>query len=183
MSVTIPTRQRKLFIPLIGFNGLNGAASFGNGTQEVTEVADTTGLAGMLIDTDADAVCHFMRIPDDWDVKKNIYFRPIFVGLLADAGTVTWEVEYTPLILGSSGTMKVVAATALDTLMVSESFTSQTYPQTVAAPGVLNADKLLGYDYLMLTVSGDLGSASADEVQLVGLEIEYTIKKGPGDKI
>lgn len=176
-----------LYIPVTQFQGLGAATavfdSVGAGDPVFQEVS-TFGINGCLMPDDGDDVRHFMRIPTDWDRDNNIYVRMIYLTRsVTAADTITWKFLY-GLIIPNTDAM-AAPATALDTPLVAEVVTGTDYTvERTDVAGVLNggtiADAVLYWAFLC---EKDADVGISEDIQLLGVEFEYTIKMGRGNRV
>jgi hypothetical protein len=118
------------------------------------------------------------------DISKQIRFRAIYSQSSSTAtDSITWIVTYTPLNLET--TAIVTPVTALSTAIPALDLSSGVANVVQASGfGVLNRNTLADTtSYLALRVEADaIGTYSADEVTLHGLEIRYTPRLTAGPR-
>lgn len=143
----------------------------------------TTGISGIQIAAAGDMVATIWD-PADVDIRKKMRFRVIYTqSSTTVTDTVDWIVTYTPLIL--EATVIIAPVTALSTA-ITLADASSGVANTIQASdwGTLNAATLADTVRLVsLNVEADgIGTYSANEVSMLGLEIEYTPRLTAGTR-
>lgn len=173
-------RPGRLYIPVSEFTGWLGAAGVSAGAgagAPVQQEISTFGVVGCLMDTAADALDHFLRLPGDVDLKRDIKFRVDWTsGSATTADTIDWKVFY-KLIIPDTTTI-ATATTALDTVIAQDTVAGA-YIWQRTAYGILKGGTLTqNVEVLMLQVELDAFAAGLTEDKfLLGLEMTYTPKR------
>lgn len=175
------------FIPVTQFQGLTTGGtvftSVGAGGPVFQEIS-TFGFNGLLMDTAADEVSHFMRIPTNWDRDNNIYVRMIYATSSVTAtDDITWQFLYG---LYTPNTDALAApATALDTPLVLETVTGVDFTlERSDVPGILNGGTISDANlYMSFTCVELLETGIAEDIFLLGVEFEYTVKQDHGNLV
>lgn len=147
------------------------------------EEIGTTGHVGCKMNTAGDSAQLFMRIPNKWDFRNRLRFRAIWAtDSVTLADTVTWKVLYKNLIPGAAAL--IVPATALSTVITADS-PSATAKAPLQSPwGILDGgtlDRTAPYnEYLGLLLEMDAKVAISEDIWALGLEVEYTGRRGRG---
>jgi hypothetical protein len=144
-------RKRVFFAPA-QMAGILADASLGAGVPALAEISATFEIVGMPL-RDEDEIYHFYPIPWDMDIKQPLRFRVWFIHAATGADTPTFQVDYK----GVAKQAAIWAESTSDLFLTSTDFALQ----------------------LALEIT-DLGSASNDEIKLMGLEMDYTIAAAPG---
>lgn len=163
-------------------DGTSGVpASLGAGAPDFVEIAAALELSGMRVD-DEDEVYHFFPIPWDMDIGDPIRFRVWFAHTATDADTPAFQVDY-------KGVAKQAAITDAkstpDESVAIAAHTCSTTDNSLEITAWAESDShlyLASTDFaiiLALEVT-DLGSASANEIVILGLEIDYSVGAAPG---
>lgn len=147
-----------------------GAAVF----QEVVAAAE---LAGLAIGAAGDEAYHLWKLPWDLDRDMPIQARIHFAHAATDADTPDWVIEMKGLAEGeapsdagdSPDETLTFAAAAVST--TANALETTVWEETGASP--FDDDDL--FAQIMVECNG-LGSASADEITFLGIELAYTIK-------
>lgn len=183
-------RPGRIYVPVWQFSGLiyeaTGAAgikSAGAGTPSatnkvITEIG-TTGITGLLLEAAGDSVMHAMALPADYDIAWPMYVSIHWSsGSSTTADTITWLVQYTPIVLNT--TVIIDPATALDKVVPQD-----TVPVASANvwcrtdEGRINGGKLAdNVEAMLFEVEMDAFAAGLTEAKhLLGLELRYTPKR------
>jgi len=173
-------KLKKLWIPVVTFAGMdnNGTStiSLSQGTPTLEPIT-TSELAGVPMDT-ADEVAHIFPIPWDLNREKKVYARLWFQHASTDADTPGFIV--TSKFFGRTDAMTEFIAGA----DVSTTFAAHTCSTNAASLEVTVWTDLSWESYLTSTdmaaaISVELnalGSATADECKLLGIELGYEIE-------
>ena len=143
------------------------------GTPGVAEVG-TTGLAGVLMNTDADAVSWMGRVPRDWDLKHKVGFRVLWATASTEAAdTVAWKVTYGAIAAGEA---LAAPATALSTAIAEDTVdTTTAYVLQRSERGILDGGSIAAADLLVaLGVEMDAKAVGlSEDLFFIGLECDY----------
>jgi hypothetical protein len=156
-------------------------ASLGNGAPDFVEALAASELSGMRVD-DEDEVYHFFPIPWDMDIGDPVRFRVWFVHTSTDADTPAFQVDYKGI--GKQAAISDAKSSADESVTISAhtcSTTDNSLEITAWAESTSDL-KIVGTDFAMLLALEvtDLGSASANEIVIMGLEMDYTVAAAPG---
>ena len=180
----IAWKAKRVFIPAIQFAGLleDGTSkvltSLGAGTPVMQEVLAAAQLAGIAINAAGNEVFHFWPIPRDMDRAMPLRARIHFFHASTDGDNPVWKVFYKGI--GKTDTLTAANSTPDETLtlpahVVSVNANSLEITNWIKS---VSETKIAATDIaLLLTVECDgLGSASANEITFMGLELEYTLE-------
>jgi len=185
----------KLWIPAKEFNSVSNIALSGDATSAYVSQGSAatdgaavfgdlgttaTGSIGCSIGAAGDELQTYIPIPWDLDLDKPLEFKIWFTHQTATADAPIWKIHLLPRTSGSEallpvldnvasgGTITCAAVTVAETADVVEATAwSPSTPSWFAT----------GDNFLGISVEADdLGSASADEIILIGAEIRYTVK-------
>jgi hypothetical protein len=188
-------RPGQLYIPVMSFTGLTtiainegGAGNYAAGATfagtgagaPITKEISTFGMNGVLMDTDGDVLDHYLRLPWDVDLKRDIKFRVHWTsGSATTADTIDWKVFYLGLVPNS--TTIAAATTALDTVIAQDTVVGA-YADQVTEWGILKGDTL-GQNVEALTIQVEMDTFAVgltEDKFLLGLEMAYTPKRMRG---
>lgn len=170
-------RLKREWIPVQSMQGYDAArtAALANGVPVFQAAVAAAEISGLAMAAAGDEVAHFMPLPWDLDRDFPMRFRIWFCHASTDTDDPDWLITIT--FLGKGILIPAADASADDTL---------TFPATAVA-AVADALEVTGFqscdesniaatDFAMmiLTECNGLGSASANEIELLGIEIEYT---------
>lgn len=164
-----------------GIQGVQPPASAGAGIPVMREMSNG-GICGLFMEAAGDDVAHFMRIPNNWDRRQDIYVRAVWTSASTTANDgITWKFLYTPLILSTAANLvSTVPATALDTEIPEDEVSTTAYTPQVTPNGILNGGTLLDTQtyikFLMEMQAFDAGLT--EDKFLLGVEFEYTMRFG-----
>ena len=168
---------RREFIPAAHMLGLSvdRVSSLGAGAAVFQEVVAAAELSGLAINQAGDEIYHLWKLPWDMDRGMPIQARIWFIHASTDADTPDWVIEGKGLAAGEAMSdggdtpdftltfpAKAVAA-------VANALEKTSWQVAAANLGLTDI-----FAQLMIECNG-LGSASADEISLLGIEIAYTI--------
>lgn len=163
----------------LGSVGVNG------GYKVQLQEISTFGLTGLLMNTANDDVAHFMHVPTDWDRERDIGIRILWTTASSTiADTVTWKFLYNTV--EKNATVMAKPATILNTVLVAEVDTATAYivqrsqTEGVLAGGILTKGSP---DYLSFLVEMDAKSGITEDIFLLGVEFEYTVRAGRGHHV
>lgn len=187
---SVASRLKRIFIParvMAGVldDGTSGVpASLGAGGAIFAEILAASELAGMQIGAAGDEVYHSMMLPWDLDPDHPLRFRVVFVHTSTDADTPVWKLSYK--FIGKQAAISD-AADSPDELLTFAAHTCSTTANTLEVTlwkKSASNTKIASTDVAVLLAleCDNLGSASADEILLVGLEMQYTIGRTYGTK-
>lgn len=183
-------RPGRVYVPVWQFSGLayeaTGAAgvkSVGAGTPSATNLKLTeigsTGLVGLVLETAGNSVMHSMVLPFDYDRSFPMYLRVHWSSGSTDtADTITWLVQYTPIVLNT--TAIIDPATALDSTIAQDTVPVATANIWCATEwGRINANKFDdNVEAMTFEVEMDAFAVGLSEAKhLLGLELRYTPKR------
>lgn len=146
--------------------------------------ATATECWGIDIATVSDEISTYIPIGWDWEVVlRPLEFSVWFAHQSTDADTPIWKIHLLPVTAGSEALLpvldnatEVVTAAAL-TVTTTADVVEKTVWKASTVGTFVTAD-----DFLGISVEADnLGSASANEINLIGLEIRYTIEATTAD--
>lgn len=155
----------------------NMIAGLGTGAPTFQEVSNTN-LAGLAINTVGDEFFHLWKIPWDLDRSYPTQMRLIFSHESTDADDPAWNIKLKGL--ANQVAMSSAASTPDETLTfpalavaeVAYALEKTSWQATAIKDAIALADLFVQ----MAIKCTDLGSASADEITLLGVEIAYVIK-------
>jgi len=174
--VHIPVNLMTGMLSSAGANASEGAGGAVQAAHSVTGSELTIVQAGAA----GDEIYHLWAFPWDFDRSEPIRWRPIFSHASTTADTPTFKFDYmcraegeAILDITSHETTSISGAvsTTEDALEVWD-WTATDSPSYVATGD---------YGMLCRLEVDDLGGASANEIELFALELEYTIKSTAGD--
>ncbi len=172
----IASRLKRVYIPVQVMQGIDVArtASLANGVPVFQEAVAAADISGLAMAAAADEVAHFMPIPWDLDRDYPMRYRIYFCHSTTDTDDPDWLITIT--YLGKQILIPAADAAADDTL---------TFPATAVA-AVADALEVTSFqetdpsgiaatDFAMviLVECNGLGSAGANEIELLGIEMEY----------
>jgi hypothetical protein len=174
----ISWNRKRVFLPFFNMLGVLADASIATGAPVISATgATTSGIASMKIHDAGDEIYTFWPIPSDLDISEPLRFRIWFTHSSTSADTPSWEVSYKGL--GDGDVMNdaktdpdeevAFAATAVSTTAYALEVLD--WEESVSDTKIDSTDHAL----LIVTECIGLGSASADEIEGYGLEIEYTV--------
>lgn len=174
---------RREFILAQKFQTFVTGAGVAAGDPVFTEIG-TSGITGISVAAAGDAISTIWSPGHALDIRKKMRFRVIWSQTSTTVtDTVDFIVTYTPLILET--TAIIAPATALSTAVTLADASSGVANVIQGTEwGTLDratlADTVWG---LALSVEADaIGTFSADEVKILGLEIEYTPRVTAGTR-
>lgn len=172
----IASRLKRKWIPVEEMSGrsVDRLSSLANGAPVFQAAVAAAEVAGLAIAAAGDEIAHFMPIPWDLDRDYPMRFRIWFSHSTTTADDPDWLISIT--YLGKQILIPAADASADDAL---------TFPAT-AVSTVADALEVLGFQecdpanmaatdfgMVILTECNGLGSASANEITLLGIELEY----------
>lgn len=168
---------KRVYYPAQTFQSQVTAAFISAGNPVFQEIG-TLGLSGVQINEAGDAVNCWGMIPYDLDIKKKVRVRVWLTSSGgADAETIT--VLYTKL---GAGDTLIEPATALSTAIAAYTFTGGGVLEKTDW-GVINKSTFGADDFFWgFNIASTMTNASADEISLLGLEVEYTPRKTAGPR-
>lgn len=176
--------RKRVFIPIRNFSGVlddntSGVpASLGAGVPVFAEISAAFELAGMQIAAAGDEVYHFMPIPWDMDTTQPMRFRVWFIHTSTDADIISWKLDYK--FIAKQAALSDARSSADEAM----TFANHTCSTTANSMEVTAWKESNSHDYwrngdfaLALALEADsLGDGSANELLVLGLEIQYTVK-------
>ncbi len=165
-------KLKPIYIAANDFNGILGDfASQGVGGQ-IAEISNF-GLAGLEVNA-ADTLCHFMRIPWDLDVTKEVHMRLHWLSDSTDLDTVDWDVPYKFFASGAALTAPTGDGTcAFDQATMTA--TAYLIRVTEWQPMLWTTYYAAGDLFMGFTVTCTAWAGTADEAFLLGMELCYTV--------
>lgn len=156
-------------------------ASLGAGNPDFVEIAASLELMGMRVD-DEDEVYHFWPIGWDFDRFQPVRFRAWFIHTTTDADTPAFQVDYKAL--GKQDSLVDVKASPDEAVAISahtvstndNSLEVTAWAESTSDLFIVDTDFAL---LLALEVTS-LGGAAANEIIIMGLEMDYTLAAAPG---
>lgn len=173
---------KREFIPVAQMSGLleatNLLTSLGAGVAVLQEVLAAVQLAGLAIGAAGDEIFHLWKLPWDLDRDNPIQARIHFAHGTTDADTPDWKVFIKGLAHHEAFTAANSSADATLTFPALAVSTTANSLEKTSWQSTLVTSKLAAADlFAMLAVEcNGLGSAGANEITLLGLELAYTIK-------
>ncbi len=144
---------------------------------------NATGISAISVAAAGDTISTLLDL-SEVDITKQVRFRVIWTQTSTTAtDSVDWLVLYTPIVLGT--TVLVDPATALDTVIPAGNLSSGVADVIQASGfGIINRNTIPNTaEYLAVHVEADaIGTFSADEVKIVGLEMRYTPRRTAGPR-
>lgn len=185
----MPIRDRNIawkthreFIPVHQMSGFLEAAdlitSLGAGTPVLAEPVAAAQLAGMAINAAGNEIFHFWPIPRNMDRAFPLRVRIHFIHTSTDADTPAWKTFYKAIARQEALTAaNSTPDEQLDHDAHTVSTTANSFEVTNWKKSVSNT-KLTANDIAILFCfeCDNLGSASANEINLLGVEIEYVMQ-------
>lgn len=142
--------------------------------------ATATTIIGVDMGAAGDEVADFFMIPWDMDKEYAPEYRVVFVHQATDADTPIWKVHLLPRQKQEALAPPIDNASTYGETITFGAHTCSTTADTIEVTDWNTADaSTITDDDIMLGLSlecDDLGSASADEINLLGLEMRYTVK-------
>ena len=172
----IASRLKRVWIPVQSMQGLDVArtATLGAGVPVFQEAVAAAEISGLAMAAAADEVYHFMPIPWDLDRDYPMRFRIWFCHETTDTDDPDWLISIT--YCGKGVLIPDASAAADDAL---------TFP-ALAVAAVADALEVTSFqacdpaniaatDFAMTICveANGLGSAGANEIELLGIELEY----------
>ena len=174
----IAWNRKREFLPCYTMLGMiNDTAEANGGPVLAANPNGDTELVGLSIAALGDEVYTFWTLPWDLDISEPLRFRIWFTHSTATADTPDWVVSYKALGDGdavsdakSSGDEDIAfAATAVTA--TAHALEILDWEESVSDTKITPTDRAL---QIAVECNG-LGSAGADEISVLGLEIEYTV--------
>jgi hypothetical protein len=187
----IAWKTKRQFIPariMAGVldDGTSGVpAALGAGGAIFAEVLAAAELAGMQVGAAGDEVYDFWPFPWDFDKDHPLRFRYWFVHTATDADEPVFKTIYKAI--GKQAAISDAGSSPDETVTHGAHTCSTTanaleitaWKKSVSDTKIASTDKAL----LLCHECDNLGSASANEIVLLGVEIEYTIKATSDDNL
>jgi hypothetical protein len=173
-------RKRVFFAPA-QMAGILADASLGAGVPALAEISATFEIVGMPL-RDEDEIYHFYPIPWDMDIKQPLRFRVWFIHAATGADTPTFQVDYKG-VAKQAAIVDVKASPDESVTLPAHTCSTTNNSLEVTAWAESTSDLFLTSTDFALQLAleiTDLGSASNDEIKLMGLEMDYTIAAAPG---
>jgi len=175
---------RRIFMParqMMGVldDGTSGIpASLGEGTPLFAEVLAASELAGMPMGAEGDEVYTMFPIPWDMDVHQPMRFRVWFVHASTDADSVIWKLDYKFFAKQAAITDARSSADENLTFATHVCSTTDDSIEVTAWAESNSHDYWRSGDFgiLLALECDDYGDAAANEVILLGLEMQYTVR-------
>jgi len=178
----ISWNRRRKFFNCKNMAGLLDDQSLGNSTTDLTELSiGTAEVVGLPFD-DEDEVYHYWPIPWDMNIDEPIRFRVWFVHAATSADTPAFQVDYVGI--AKQAAIVDAQASADESVLIPAHTCSTTDNSLEVTAWAESASDLylVATDFLLqLCLSAtDLGSASANECEMLGLEMDYVVGAAPG---
>lgn len=173
--------EKRVYLPAQAFQTYVTGASVSTGDPVFQEVA-ATGITGIQIAAAGDAISHAWMVPYDLDRGRQVRFR-IWYSQTSTTPTdsVDWTLTYQQIL--EESTVMVLPATALDTVIPLADLSSGVASQLQASDfGVIARNTLTTTCMFLnlLVVATAIGTYSANEINLMGLEVRYTPRRTGG---
>ena len=172
-------RKRK-FIPcsdMTGF-GADQITSLGNGTPLFQEALAASELGGLAIASAGDEIYHFWPLPWDFDRFQPIRFRLWFTHSTTDTDNPDWRIDYKALAKQAaisdardSGD-EIITFAAAAVSAVADGLEILSWQESSSDLYITSAGVAL---QIAIECNG-LGGAGGNEITLMGLEMEYTVR-------
>lgn len=174
----IAWRTKRTFIPAADFLGISvdRLASLGAGAAVFQEMVAAAELSGLAIAADGDEIYTFLPIPWDLDRNEPIRFRIWFHHTSTDADTPIWKVFYQ--FFAKQAALGDAIANTEETITFGAHTCSTTANtlEVTAWKESASQNYIAAADFGMaIAVECDTMSGSANEISLIGLELEYTL--------
>ena len=173
---------RRLWIPAIMFAGFlesgGTLTSLGTGAAVFQEAVSAAEIAGIQAEAAGDEIYHAMPIPWDMDVTQPMRFRVWFNHSATGADTPIFKVLYK--FIAKQVAISDAGSSPDETVTFGAhtcSTTANSLEVTAWAESDSHSYFRSGDFGLLLCLEADnLGSASANEITILGMEIQYTVK-------
>lgn len=175
-------RKRKFFY-CHRMAGMLADSSLGNGTPTLAELSvGGSELIGLPFD-DEDEVYHYWPIPWDFDRGQPIRFRVWFIHAATSADTPAFQVDYKAM--GKQAAISD-AKSSPDEAVTIPAHTCSTTDNSLEVTAWAESTSdlyIVSTDFLLLLAleMTDLGSATGDECEILGFEMDYTVAAAPGE--
>ena len=156
----------------------NLLTSLGAGVAVMGEVLAAAQLAGMVVGAAGDEIFHLWKIPWDLDRDQPIHARIHFAHATTDADDPDWKIflkglsHHQAFTAANSSADATLTFPALAVAELANSYEKTSWQMT-SGTSKLAADDIFA---MIATECNGLGSAGAGEINLLGIEIAYTIK-------
>jgi hypothetical protein len=158
-------------------------ASLGAGAAVFQEPVAGAQLSGLAIGAEADEIFDLWPIPSDLDPKHPLRFRYWFSHGSTDADVIQFKTFYK--FIGKLVVLSAANSSPEETLAHADHTVSTTADVLEITDWIesVSDTKIATTDFAMLLACevDDYGSASANELTIFGIEIEYTIKATDND--
>ena len=180
-DTSIAWKTRRVFRDARTMTGnLNGTF---DGEGGVVMAAHSVGASELTIaqaGADLDELYDFWAFPDDFDRTEPVRWRPVFSHASTTADTPTFKLEY--MCIGDGEAIADVTSHNTTTISGAVSTTEDAlevwdWTDTDSDSYVASTD----YGMLYTLVVHDLGGASANEIEIFGVELEYTVRSTAAD--
>lgn len=170
---------------MLGLGSVTGAvaSSFGPGDPVMAEIG-SSGLGAILLETAGDGIAHAMPIPRHWDRTNNITCRAIWAHSNTEAIT-THSITFQLVIQAFQNLQRVLT----DGVTTTKGAVAQAPTALASGTAVVVGNDMVfppssfaantRFLYLLLTMSAFDAAFDAAKY-LLGLEVEYTHRFGPG---
>lgn len=175
-------RPRSIYIPAWQFSGLDYEAttatdikSMGTGAANDTAIAEinTSGVTAVNMTANANSLEHFLALPFDLDIQKNIYFR-VWWTANNTSGSVTWDVLYKVFNPDTTVLGTAVSATALTSAIGADNMASVAYTVMRSPEGILAGGTLADTTQALQLGVVRTTATTITTASFLGLEIRYT---------
>jgi hypothetical protein len=178
----IAWNRKRVFFHAHQMAGMLADSSLGVNTPTAIELTITTAeVVGLPFD-DEDEVYHYWPIPWDMNIDEPIRFRVWFVHAATSADTPAFQVDYVGI--AKQAAIVDAQASADESVAISAHTCSTTDNSLEVTAWAESASDLYlaATDFLLqlcLSMS-DLGSATGDECEILGFELDYEVQAAPG---
>lgn len=174
----IAWKTKRVFLAAADMLGISvdRTASLGAGAAVFQEFLAAAELSGLAMAADADEIYTFLPLPWDFDRDLPLRFRVWFVSSTTDADDVDWIVDYKAL--GKQAAISDARSTPDEQLVFPSHTCSTTDDSLEITDWVKSASETIitGTDFaLLIALECDAIGGSANEMTLLGIEVEYTL--------
>lgn len=174
--------EKRIYIPCQAMQSQTdaGSSAFLSAGVPVFQEIGSTNLAGVQIHAASDAVNMFGMIPYDLDITKQVRLRVWVSKTSTDADVETITVLYSAI---AEGAALVEPATALSTAIPAYTFGTTSGAAEATGFGIINRNTIgQTAAFWGFNIASTMTNASADEINLLGLEIRYTPRRMAGPR-
>jgi len=174
----IAWNTKRVFLPCFNMMGVLADASQGAGAPVFTaDPLAASELVGLSIAAAGDEIYTVWPLPWDFDRSEPIRLRLWFTHSSTDADTPDWIVSYKAIAKqaavtdAASSPDQAVAFAAAAVSTTASALEILNWEETVSDTKITSADKAI----LFAIECNGLGGAASDEINLWGMEVEYTV--------